>query len=56
MTVIHYNKPLYDMYIFSLPEGQDYETGDDENCSKQGEDEVTGSPPARVIEHFGRLQ
>jgi len=36
-----------------LPEGEDYEAGDDENCSKHDEDEVAGPSPACIVEHFG---
>lgn len=39
-----------------LPEREDYEAGDDENCSKHGEDEVAGFPPTCVVEHFGWLE
>lgn len=44
---------LYSFYF--LPEGEDYEAGDNENCSKHGEDEVAGPPPACIVEHLGRL-
>lgn len=36
-----------------LPEGEDDEAGDDENCGEHGEDEVAGFPPTCVVEHFG---
>lgn len=39
-----------------LPEGEDYEAGDDENCGEHGEHEVAGFPPTGVVEHFGRLE
>lgn len=35
-----------------LPEGEEKKATDDENCCKHGEDEVAGSFPTCVVEHF----
>ena len=46
-------------YVFMselcLLEGEDHETCEDENGSKDDEDTVTGSPPASIIKHLRRL-
>lgn len=34
------------------PEGQDDEASDDEHYRKHSKDEITGPPPACVVEHF----
>lgn len=38
-----------------VPEGEDGQTGDDEDCSKYDEDVVTGISPPSIVEHFCRL-
>lgn len=48
---------MHHPWCFSvLPEGEDDEAGDDENCSEHSEDEVAGFFPARIVKHFGRLE
>lgn len=38
-----------------LPEGEDYEAGDNENGSKHCEDDVAGFLPTCIVEYFGWL-
>lgn len=52
ISVTHCSFSKCDVTAF-LPEGEDDEAGDDENCSEHGEDEVAGFPPTCVVEHFG---
>lgn len=52
-SVTHYSNSCWNMFWFLLPEGEDDESGDDENCSEHGEDKVAGFPPACIVEHFG---
>lgn len=38
-----------------VPEGEDDQASDDEDCSKYNEDVVTGISPPSIVEHLCRL-
>lgn len=41
--------------ILCVPEGEDDQTSDNEDCSKHNEDVVTGVTPPSIVEHLRRL-